>query len=101
MKKGINELAQVFGAKKEFTPYCLRRGNASWHFAKYANYDATQSLGCWEQLKTARLYINHATADLAEFSLPELDCIIIQRATEALPTILRTLLPATSLGFSA
>ena len=83
------------GAMETFTPYCLRRGEASWHFAKYANYDATQSLGRWVQLKTARLYIDHAAADLAECSLPQQGLLKIQRANEALPTIVRALLPTT------
>ena len=68
----IRRLGLAFGVNSpRFTPYCLRRGGATWHFTKYCSYDATQHLGRWEQAKTARVYIDQATAEATELSLPE------------------------------
>jgi integrase len=51
------------------TPYCLRRGGATWHFTKYTSMDATQALGRWEQAKTAKIYINQSMSDMAAMEL--------------------------------
>ena len=68
----LKRLGATFGVHSpRFTPYCLRRGGATWHFTKYCSYDATQHLGRWEQAKTARTYIDQATAEATEVSLPE------------------------------
>ena len=69
--EAIIDLAGVFGCKdKALTPYCIRRGGATWHFTKYQNYDTTQALGRWSNAKTARLYINQATSEVGLLSLP-------------------------------
>ena len=64
-------LGRMFGVHSpRFTPYCLRRGGATWHFTKYSSYDATVDLGRWAQLRTAKLYIDQATAETTELLLP-------------------------------
>ena len=68
----IRRLGLAFGiTSPRFTPYCLRRGGATWHFTKYCSYDATQHLGRWDQAKTARVYIDQATAEASELRLPD------------------------------
>ena len=52
------------------TPYCLRRGGATWHFYKYGSYHLTQELGRWQDARTAKGYIDQAGADLAKASMP-------------------------------
>jgi integrase len=67
----ISRLGRMYGmTSSRFTPYCLRRGGATWHFTKYASYDATQHLGRWAQSKTAKQYIDQATAETTELELP-------------------------------
>ena len=68
----VARLGRKFGVDSpRFTPYCLRRGGATWHFTKYASYDATQHLGRWAQAKTAKQYIDQATAEATEVNLPD------------------------------
>ena len=87
----INRLASHFGAGSVyFTPYCLRRGGATWHFTKYNEYDATQSLGRWQSHKTAKIYIDDATADLVLVSLPEWGSHRVARAVQALPDAIKS-----------
>lgn len=69
--KAILELAGTFGFHDQsLTPYCVRRGGATWHFTTYQCYDSTQALGRWANAKTARLYINQATSEVGLLSLP-------------------------------
>ena len=62
------------------TPYCLRRGGASWHFLKYGSYDLTQALGRWQQQKTARQYIDQALAEIGLLQLPPWGRTRLERA---------------------
>ena len=40
--KNIVQLAGTVGCKDDsLTPYCIRRGGATWHFTTYQNYDTT------------------------------------------------------------
>ena len=67
----LRELAACFGCTDPtLTPYCIRRGGATWHFTKYQCYDTTQELGRWTSAKTAKQYINQATSELAGVHLP-------------------------------
>ena len=69
--EAIIDLAGVSGCKdKALAPYCIRGGGATWHFTKYQNYDTTQALGRWSNVKTARLYIDQATSEVGLLSLP-------------------------------
>ena len=58
---GIDELG--------FMPYSLRRGGATWHFAKYNSFDQTVVRGRWQDSKTARIYIDDARATLVHVRL--------------------------------
>ena len=48
-----------------YTPYCLRRGGATWHFQATLSLDSTVTRGRWACAKTARAYIDEGTAQLA------------------------------------
>lgn len=54
-----------FGAGS-YTPYCLRRGGATWYFQSTLSLDATVSRGRWSCSKTARQYIDEGTSQLAQ-----------------------------------
>ena len=69
--KEITRLGRRFGMQSSrFTPYCLRRGGATWQFTRFSCYDATVDLGRWAQVRTAKLYIDQATAETTELLLP-------------------------------
>ena len=53
-----------------FRPYSLRRGGATWWFARHHSLDQILLQGRWHAPKTARIYINEGLAILAELSLP-------------------------------
>ena len=66
----ITKYAKYMGlAHPDLTPYCIRRGGATWHFEKYANLHATQHLGRWAQPATAKVYIDQAMVAQASSSL--------------------------------
>ena len=70
LDRAIRRYAAYFGIEgRSLTPYCLRRGGATWHFSKYASMDATQALGRWEHASTAKGYINQAVSDSVAVSL--------------------------------
>jgi hypothetical protein len=67
----IKKFAAYFGVVDPYlTPYCLRRGGATWHFATFTNLDATQHLGRWMQKRTAKQYIDEAMVAYAEEGIP-------------------------------
>ena len=85
----LKSLASFFGLRHpNLTAHGLRRGGATWFFQTTLSYDATQEHGRWELLKTARGYINQATADAAEFGLPSWGQHRLKRACAALPHLL-------------
>ena len=53
-----------------FRPYSLRRGGATWWFAKHGSLDKILLQGRWAAPKTARIYINEGLSILAELSIP-------------------------------
>eukprot|EP00438_Fugacium_kawagutii_P030494 Skav202357 [mRNA] locus=scaffold53:218927:223660:- [translate_table: standard] len=53
-----------------FRPYSLRRGGATWWFARHHSLDKILLQGRWSAPKTARIYINEGLAVLAELQLP-------------------------------
>ena len=57
---------QSFGLR----PYSLRRGGATWWFAKHHSLDKILLQGRWQAPKTARIYLNEGLSILAEMSLP-------------------------------
>ena len=53
----------------EFRPYSLRRGGATFWFAKHWSLDKLLISGRWQAAKTARIYINEGMAVLADLKL--------------------------------
>ena len=53
-----------------FRPYSLRRGGATWWFARHHSLDKILLQGRWQAARTARIYINEGLSILAELSLP-------------------------------
>lgn len=53
-----------------FRPYSLRRGGATFSFAKHGSLDRLLLQGRWQAPKTARIYINSGLATLAEMKVP-------------------------------
>ena len=90
LNRGLQGLASKFGVRDpRLTPYCLRRGGATWHFTTFCSYDQTQSLGRWNQAKTARIYIDQATAEISNRMLPERGKARMVRAVRGLPWLVR------------
>lgn len=54
----------------QFRPYSLRRGGATFWFAKHHSMDKILLQGRWQAPKTARIYINEGLSVLAELALP-------------------------------
>ena len=56
-----------------FRPYSLRRGGATWWFAKHHSLDKLLIDGRWQAAKTARIYINEGLSVLTQINLPKND----------------------------
>eukprot|EP00438_Fugacium_kawagutii_P036234 Skav234091 [mRNA] locus=scaffold212:164975:165838:- [translate_table: standard] len=54
----------------QFRPYSLRRGGATFWFAKHQNMDRLLIQGRWASQKTARVYLNEGLAMLTSMDLP-------------------------------
>ena len=68
----LNSLLRCVGVEAwGFLPYSLRRGGASWHFSEGQNMDATVARGRWQSPKTAKIYIEDATAALVMLQLTD------------------------------
>jgi len=51
-------------ADEGVSPYSLRRGGATWCFRLHGSMGRRMELGVWSHLKTARVYVNTAFAEL-------------------------------------
>ena len=60
-------------------PYSLRRGGATSDFLFFNSLDHTTVRGRWAHVKTARIYINTALAELAQHRESELEKDLIER----------------------
>ena len=49
----------------QFRPHSLRRGGATFWFAKHGSFDRLSVQGRWRAAKTARIYINYINSGLA------------------------------------
>ena len=69
------EFAQALLALKlesfEFRPYSLRRGGATFWFAKHGSLDRILLQGRWMAAKTARTYLNEGLAVLTRIKIPQ------------------------------
>lgn len=54
----------------QFRPYSLRRGGATFWFAKHGSFDKLLVAGRWQAAKTARIHLNEGMAVLADMKLP-------------------------------
>ena len=54
----------AFGAQ-DYSPYSLRRGGTTWYFQSCLSLDATIARGRWSCQKTAKVYIDEGTSQLA------------------------------------
>ena len=60
-------LLNFFGLQQcGYHPYSVRRGGATWHFAKYGSMSKTCLHGRWSAEKIAKIYIEDAMAVLGE-----------------------------------
>eukprot|EP00435_Cladocopium_sp_Y103_P031810 s2315_g8.t1 len=59
----LNELQ--FG-RHDYTPYCLRRGGATWFFRSSLSMDATVARGRWACAKTAKQYVDEGSMQMAQ-----------------------------------
>ena len=57
-------------ASFNFRPYSLRRGGATWWFARHGSLDKILVQGRRQAPKTARIYLNKGLAIVAELRLP-------------------------------
>jgi len=55
----------------QFRPYSLRRGGATFWFARHGSLDRLLIQGRWQAAKTARIYINSGLAAIAEMKVPQ------------------------------
>ena len=62
----LQQLANLRG----YTPYSLKRGGATAHFARQRNDDLLCQLGCWSTLTAARLYVGDTMASLVRLRTP-------------------------------
>ena len=70
------------------TSHGIRRGGATWFFGKTQSYDLTQEHGRWASIKSAKAYINAATAEAGAASLPEWGEKRKLKAVQCLPHLL-------------
>ena len=65
------------------TPYSIRRGGATWHFATFGSLDLTQHLGRWSSQRITKVYIDDAMVAMAasRVTVPEAN---VARAIAAL-----------------
>ena len=65
----FQELLTTLGFPADsYLPYSLRRGGATFHYQATLSLDSTVTRGRWSCIKTARLYVNEGTAQLASLS---------------------------------
>ena len=69
-KRFAEVLDKVGFAKFDFRPYSLRRGGATHFFQLHGSFDRLLTLGRWNAVSTARIYVNDGLAVLAELKLP-------------------------------
>lgn len=88
LKNKLRSYAADFGVRGDLiTPYCLRRGGATWHFTTYASMDATQAFGRWEHAATAKQYVNQAVADSVALRLDDRARALAERGQRLLAAL--------------
>ena len=70
----FNQALEALGISDfKFRPYSLRRGGATFFFAKHQNLDRILLQGRWHTQKSARIYINEGLSVLSEMKIPPQD----------------------------
>ena len=88
----IVQLGGEIGLKHpNLTSHGIRRGGATWLFGKTQSYDLTQEHGRWASVKSAKAYINAATAEAGAASLPKWGEERKLKAVQCLPHLLKKL----------
>jgi hypothetical protein len=64
---------QIAANLRGYTPYSLKRGGATTHFARHRNYDLLCQLGRWSSLTAARLYVDDSMSSLVRLRTPAID----------------------------
>lgn len=65
-RKSFDRILRRLGFPQgSYYPYSLRRGGATYHFQTFSNLDLTVQRGRWSCARTARVYIDSGTAQLA------------------------------------
>ena len=68
-RSSFDQLIVLLGFhSKSYVPYALRRGGATFHFQQHQSLDLTVQQGRWACAKTARLYVDSGTCQLAHVS---------------------------------
>ena len=92
LSQDIIQLAEEIGLRHpNLTSHGIRRGGATWFFGKSQSYDLTQEHGRWSSVKSAKAYINAATAEAGAASLPAWGEERKLKAMQCLPHLLKKL----------
>ena len=70
-----------------FKPYSLRRGGASSAYRNGATLDELVSRGRWQQVSTARIYLDTGLQALSSLTLPEASQPLVRRAALTFQTV--------------
>ena len=92
LSQDIVQLGGELGLKHpHLTSHGVRRGGATWFFGETQSYDLTQEHGRWSSGKSAKAYINAATAEAGAASLPKWGEERKLKAVQCLPHLLKKL----------
>ena len=69
-KQFVSALQALNLLEWEFRPYSLRRGGATFWFARHGSLDKILVQGRWMAARTARTYLNEGLAVLTELDIP-------------------------------
>ena len=84
--------ARKFGLEHaRLTPYAFRRGGATHYFLQCGSLDRTAELGRWQDVKTARLYIEGAAAELGDWGIEAKGQEYVERLGQVCKNYIRAL----------
>ena len=90
----FNQALEALGISDfKFRPYSLRRGGATFFFAKRQNLDRILLQGRWHTQKSARIYINEGLSVLSEMKIPPHDSKLKPFLTVYKSFLLRPIFP--------
>ncbi len=77
----FDKAVESLGLRNDFKPYSLRRGGASHHFRRWGNMSVTMEVGRWNDMRTAKVYVNSALLELT--AIRRLDTPEVEMAANA------------------